>query len=415
MPRRIAVCVGQNTYSPTSGVQPPLKGCINDAMLIGSMLSRAGFEVRQLHDQAATQRAILTELETGVAQLREGDYFVFWNASHGYRVRDRSGDELFDFVDEAISTYDNDYRNPLTDDKFQQILGRANPGSTILFGSDSCFSATLTRQLLRGISRGVDEMPATTELVRYQYQQRIERLIELQPPDDAVGDDGPVQDGPVPSSQPRFWIPPEDALDPAVTFVDLNRYVDGAGDSAATTRGDSVLPVRRLGRLSRDPAESQMRHLFLSGCGAQETAADAPLPQGWHGAMTYYFATAVLQAWAAGRPITYQDAHAATQTSLDGAQYFQHPSLEGPEHLKDAYVFGYVPTRTSRPATVNRAAGAQRMPSAQSKAAQEHVRRIHAQMQNDPWLRTRLRIDPRQMLMAQGVPSELVDEILPVL
>jgi hypothetical protein len=415
MPKRIAVCVGQNTYSPTSGVQPPLQGCINDAMLIGSMLTRAGFEVRQLHDQAATQRAILSAIETGVAQLREGDYFIFWNASHGYRVRDRSGDELFDFVDEAICTYDNDFHNPLTDDKFQQILGRANPGSTIVFGSDSCFSATLTRQLLRDISSSLAKTPTISEFARYQYAQRIQRLTELQLSDDVADDSGPVEVGPVPSPQPRFWIPPEDALDPADTLLDLNRYVAGAGDPAAATRGDSGLPVRRLGRLSRDPAESEMTHLFLSGCGAQETAADAPLPQGWHGAMTYYFATAVLQAWAAGRPITYEEAHTATRASLDRANYYQHPSLEGPDRLKKAYVFGYVPTRTSGPGIANRTAGAQHIRSKQSKAVKEQVRRIHTQMQNDPWLRTRLRTDPRRILMAQGVPSDLVDEVLPVL
>jgi uncharacterized caspase-like protein len=60
---KIALCVGQNKYDPSTGVTP-LRGCVNDTLLIGEMLRRAGFEVRQVHDQAATQRGILDRLST---------------------------------------------------------------------------------------------------------------------------------------------------------------------------------------------------------------------------------------------------------------------------------------------------------------------------------------------------------------
>ncbi|MEM7025909.1 MAG: caspase family protein, partial [Pseudomonadota bacterium] len=115
MPKKIAICVGQNRYAPESGVSP-LNGCINDALLIGEMLRKAGFDrVRQVHDQQATQAGILGRLEDAVASLGVGDHLVFWNSSHGYQVTDTSGDELYDHMDEAICSHDTDARSPLTD------------------------------------------------------------------------------------------------------------------------------------------------------------------------------------------------------------------------------------------------------------------------------------------------------------
>src|SRR5215208_8514301 len=115
------------------------------------MLRRAGFEVRQVHDQAATQRGILDRLSIEIAKLREGDYFVFWNSSHGYQLQDREGDELYDYLDEAICTYDTDPRDPLTDDKVARILYRADPAATVFLASDSCHHGSLSRGMLEKV------------------------------------------------------------------------------------------------------------------------------------------------------------------------------------------------------------------------------------------------------------------------
>nr|MDQ3834977.1 caspase family protein [Actinomycetota bacterium] len=143
---KIALCIGQNKYQRNDIT--PLRGCVNDTLLIGEMLRRAGFEVRLVHNQAATQRGILDRLSIEVAKLRAGDFFVFWNSSHGYQVNDREGDELYDYRDEAICTYDTDPRDPFTDDKLGRILYRADPEATIFLGSDSCHSGSLTREML---------------------------------------------------------------------------------------------------------------------------------------------------------------------------------------------------------------------------------------------------------------------------
>ena len=204
MPKKIAICVGQNSYAPRSRVKP-LNGCVNDAVLIGEMLRMAGFDrIRQVHDEAATQAGIMDRLEDAVASLREGDYLVFWNSSHGYQVTDRSGDELYDYQDEAICSYDTDPRVPLTDDRLAQILARAHPGAFVFVGSDSCHSGALTR--------------AT-----------------------------PTADG----RQPRRWIPPDDIrFRSGEPIIKLSDYVRGMSQPE-----HEPLPVRPFGMLGREPEE----------------------------------------------------------------------------------------------------------------------------------------------------------------
>ncbi len=296
MPKKVALCIGQNLYDPNSGVSP-LEGCVNDALLIGEMLRVAGFQViRQVHDQAATQKGILGRLSTEVAKLREGDHFVFWNSSHGYQVRDRSGDELFDFEDEAINTYDTDPRDPLTDDKLGRIISRADPGAIVFLASDSCHSGTLTRAF------------------------------------------NEEEDADV----PRLWVPPADVrFRSGEHLLDLGDYLEGAQE----TPKKAELEVRRFGRLRRRTSEEEMRHLLLTGCKSDQLSFDAKFPQGWHGAMTYNFVQVVLESWKKGRVITYAEAHSATaeRTRQNPKWRGQWPQLEGPGHLKSSPVFGYVP------------------------------------------------------------------------
>ena len=296
MARKIAICVGQDKYATTTNISS-LNGCVNDAILIGVMLRFAGFqEIRQIHNEAATQEGILRRLTSEIAKLRKGDYFVFWNSSHGYQVQDRNGDELLDGCDEAICTYDNDPRNPLTDDKFAGILSRANPEAFIFFGSDSCHSGTLTKDVQKVHSQG----------------------------------------------SARLWIPPQDILfRSGQAIIDLKRYIEGFKQEAPSLASNELCP-RRFGRLaSRQSAN--MNHVLLSGCKADEISWDAHFSQGYHGAMTYHFSMAVLQAWNERRSITYRDAHAVAMQGLRKDKFEQTPQLEGPNRLTDTPVFGFNP------------------------------------------------------------------------
>jgi hypothetical protein len=293
MAKKIAMCVGQNYYAPQTLVTP-LRGCVNDALLIGEMLRMAGFqEVRQIHNEPATQEGILRRLAVEIAKLREGDYFVFWNSSHGYQLQDRNYDELVDGLDEAICTYDTDPRDPLTDDKFAKILVRAHPKAFVFLGSDSCHSGSLTRGALEGMENN--------------------------------------------DRTPRLWLPPDDILfRTGRPTIDLGAYIEGFKDRKVTQP-----PLRRFGFLAR--SEEDMQHLLLSGCKAEEVSWDAKFPQGHHGAMTYNFVNAVLKAWHNGKAITYREAHQATLDGLEKDRFDQNPQLEGPDRLKDTPVFGFVP------------------------------------------------------------------------
>lgn len=295
MPQKRALCVGINHYSPDNNISS-LRGCINDTLLIGQMLTIAGFEVRQVHDNAATQEGILQRLESEVAKLRAGDMFVFWNSSHGYQVRDRSGDELWDQLDEATCTYDTDPRDPLIDDKFSQIISRAHPDAMFFFGSDSCHSGTITR------------------VVRQKMTTSYRK--------------------------PKLWIPPDDVrfrIDQSI--LNLGSYVEGFNSS-----GIPSIPLKRIGKLSCDDSTKNMRHLLLSASRPEEVSWDAHFPQGYHGAMTYHFAIPVLTAWKAGKAITYREAYHALCTGLQENQFDQTPQLEGPDQLQDSPVFGYSPS-----------------------------------------------------------------------
>ncbi|WP_028066396.1 caspase family protein [Solirubrobacter soli] len=268
MPEKTAVCIGLNHYAPESDV-PPLRGCVDDALLIGELLVRAGFSVQQLHDSAATYSAILETIGEHVERLRAGDELVVWNASHGFQVPDLDGDEDADVLDEAICTYDNDVGRPLSDDRLAAVLARARSGTRVFVGSDSCHSGTLAREA---------------------------------PPLHAI---------------PRLWDPPQ------------------ATRGAVAPRGH----VARFGGVAGSPAE----HLLLAGCEAGQVSWDAKFTEGYHGAMTYHFARAVLAAWDAGQAITYAAAHQMATAGIHATGLVQNPQLEGMPTLKAAPVFGYVP------------------------------------------------------------------------
>jgi hypothetical protein len=397
MSRKTAICVGVNNYDPASGV-PPLKGCINDTLLIGEMLRMAGFMVVQLHDKEATQQKTLDLLKTEVAKLREGDYLVFWNSSHGYQVSDRSagGDEV-DYLDEAICCYDNNTLDPLTDDKFRQIFNRIDPKANVFIGSDSCHSGTVTRELMRLLSAvpsdTVNAAYVSKDLQTLYAQNLAKEIIErdstiwtLQNPiakgerpdtrglrekfTRRIAEQKPTAsllNDPVSTDwQVRLFVPerPDLLFDLGENPLNLNSYViDAQTSNNRKVLGNDIeryieeppfgdennlapRSVRRFGSLSKSTPREAMSHLLLSGCQADEVSWDAEFPQGRHGAMTYYFAVAVLEAWNKGEAITYKQAYQVACARLMRS-FNQTPQLEGPDRLKNELVFGYSPKRGS--------------------------------------------------------------------
>src|SRR5215218_2180740 len=149
-------------------------------------------------------------------------------------------------------------------------------------------------------------------------------------------------------------MPPDDVrFRSGTTLIDLDAFAAGSETSLVDRKAsgeegvEQIQPttqeVRRFGFVGREVQEKDMGHLLLSGCRPEQTSADAPFREGWYGAMTYNFANAVLNAWRNGTPITYAEAHEAALTGLQRGEFKQEPQLEGPDHLKDALVFGYKP------------------------------------------------------------------------
>jgi hypothetical protein len=131
-----------------------------------------------------------------------------------------------------------------------------------------------------------------------------------------------------------LWIPPDDVLfRTGRPIINLTDYIKGLEKPKETSK-----EVRRFGRLGR--GFQDMRHVFLSGCLPEEVSWDAKFSQGFHGAMTYNFAEAVLRAWKNREAITYREAHKAACQGLESGNFDQTPQLEGSENLKDSPVFG---------------------------------------------------------------------------
>lgn len=302
MPLKTALCVGINHFAPPpygGGAPSSLRGCVNDALLIGQMLRVAGFDpVRQLHNESAKQEAILERLNSQIARLRAGDTFVFWISTHGTQVQDRNGDELLDGKDEAICPHDHDFRNPFVDDKFAQILSRANPEANIFLAFDSCHSHTMDKE----------------------WDLQLGTRPEIKPePDGRVA---------------RFWAPPADISFRSGTLeVSLDRYLAGV-DNPATPD----LKARKIGMGGK--IDQELNHLVLAGCQSDQSSWDCEFAQGPHGAMTYGFAMAVLKAWKQKQAITYAQAFQEACAFIAERNFEQNPQLDGPQAMKDAVVFG---------------------------------------------------------------------------
>lgn len=142
-----ALCVGINDY-PSVGND--LRGCINDARGWAGLLTAhydfPAADVKLLLDSQATKANMLAGLKALLAGAKPGDVLVFTNSSHGTYVADTSGDEPA--YDEAICPYDC-ADNLIIDDELRELFVGSLPKNVHLTViSDSCFSGTVTREVL---------------------------------------------------------------------------------------------------------------------------------------------------------------------------------------------------------------------------------------------------------------------------
>jgi len=144
---KIAICCGINNYP---GTQNDLNGCVNDAIEWHTLLtSKYGFKARLLKDGQVTWDNVVNGLKELVSKSGEGVHCVFTYSGHGSNVPSTDSDEA-DSRDECICLYDK----WLIDDDIRMILSAINPNGRFTFISDSCHSATVTREFLSTLNEG---------------------------------------------------------------------------------------------------------------------------------------------------------------------------------------------------------------------------------------------------------------------
>ena len=146
-----AVFVGINAYPYPNA----LHGCLNDINDVGAAVETvchfdsAGIVV--LTDDKATADAIMATLQNVVALLKAGDRFLFWYSGHGAQLTD--GDAATDVICPVDFNFTQATSVSVQD--FHDIFSRIPSGVIAMWGSDSCHSGDLERDLYR---HGVPKM-----------------------------------------------------------------------------------------------------------------------------------------------------------------------------------------------------------------------------------------------------------------
>ncbi|WP_089168103.1 caspase family protein [Azotobacter chroococcum] len=181
--RRSALCVGINDYPDP---QHRLAGCVADARMWASSLSRLGFATTLLLDGQATREAIDRSLRAMVESARPGDVIVFQYSGHGTYVTDLAGDES-DGRDEALCPVDFASGALYIDDDIAELFARLPEGVNLTCFTDCCHSGTNSRFAV-GSSGGRPLhardarrrfVPPTEEINRahVQFRQRLGRAL----------------------------------------------------------------------------------------------------------------------------------------------------------------------------------------------------------------------------------------------
>jgi hypothetical protein len=129
-----------------------LNGCINDIKNIYNILvTKYGFKPEQicmLLDSEATTSNILEKLNW-LVDVKPGDRVVFWFSGHGCQFAADGDPSEPDGLYEAIcpQNFQWDRNHMIIDKQFVSIFSKIPPGCIFCWGSDSCHSQNLSRDL----------------------------------------------------------------------------------------------------------------------------------------------------------------------------------------------------------------------------------------------------------------------------
>lgn len=302
---RRALLVGINDYSQPEWA---LKGCIDDTVTMESLLrTYFGFQepdIRLLHDQDATKQGICEGLSWLLTDYNgDGtDVRIFQFSGHGTQIDDQNGDE-WDYLDEVIVPYDHDWNKPFRDDDLKAIFDEIPPNVNFTFIADCCHSGSIQKALLdSGIEfRSRSLVPPETILERIEARrrkrdQKYEQLMNARLQE-------MIKD-----------VPPHEL---AVKLPDLIKKLR------------SSLRENKFALVEAD------RHILLAGCEDRQTAPDAFIEGGWHGAFTWAMAKAIREA---DGDLTYEQLIIQAGGKL--REFDQRPQLECPKAMRGLRVFG---------------------------------------------------------------------------
>jgi metacaspase-1 len=278
---RKAVLCGVNGYP-----MAPLRGCINDAENLRSLLIKSfGFRPQEIHllkDEQVVKPNLRKEWQWLTAGAKAGDTLVFHFSGHGSNVPDRNGDEA-DRRDEITCLYDMDFNNPasyLSDDEWYDWAQQVNPEAHLIIIKDTCHSGGSSR-FVKVEDEAGHKRDILAEAHQLQDYSLGETILEQR------------------VTNARFLVPP-----------DLS--AQGRWSGAAAT---AVINPSRL---------SEAEPVSLMACQETQTAADAYINGGFNGAFSYYLCQALRSNRQLGTRLLI-----ATVARLLRGKYEQIPQHEG--------------------------------------------------------------------------------------
>jgi len=281
-----ALIVGINSYKDS-----PLRGCVNDAKSMNTLLSQQGFSnIKMLINQQATTAGIKKGLDWLTTGLKPNDVIVFHFSGHGSQVRDKSKDEA-DRLDECLIPIDNNWRDKIIlDDHLAYYFKRIPKGARAYIVLDCCHSGTGTR----GASA--------------EYRKS------------------------------RFMPAPSIGCEGGSCTKKIGQLADMyKGESVETKRW--MWPFCYLQNLFGSKQQKtkavNINHALVSGCKSNQTSADAYIKGRYRGALSYYLVKTIKE----NPDKNLAEVHAKAKSAILRAGYSQESQLEAPASLMIRKIF----------------------------------------------------------------------------
>jgi metacaspase-1 len=143
MAKGLSLHIGLNEIDPSHYDEwlSKLKACENDAKDMKDIADKCGFESTLLLAKEANYLNVLKQISLAASKLEKDDIFLITYSGHGTQIKDVSGDETTDQMDETWALYDR----MIIDDELYQLWSTFAAGVRIVVISDSCHSESIAK------------------------------------------------------------------------------------------------------------------------------------------------------------------------------------------------------------------------------------------------------------------------------